>query len=805
MAKGKSVLSCLLSMTLVVTMCPFSSIVHAETGVPNEQVIPASEMLDGADYKADELIVTFDDSLSNKKIENIVEKKDSNVEQIVNLSEDEKVVQVTVDGNTSMEETIEKFQQDNRVVDVQPNYQYKIHSADPYLSEGGAFYQYMNKSVKAEAAWDFLEAEGNKKDQTLVAVMDTGVDVGHEDLQANLNKVDDKYYVRTLNGEEIKSKDDSGDHGTHVTGIVGATYGNGKGGSGVASGHNNDLVDVMVIGTSPDGMYLYTFDIVNAIKYAQRNNVRVVNMSFGADGRDRVEEKALIDAYNSGMVLVAASGNDDYDGYSSPGSMKEVIGVNASAFGDAPSYYSNYGTASDIMAPGSDITSTLPGNNYGKFSGTSMASPVVCGVAALVLDANPNLSPAEVYNILCASTGQGAFDYNGSAYGLVDAEAAVKAAANFGTKEAESLFLKEAENGVVVSEGDDYCLEALVRPAEAVPNFTWESSDESVATVSSDGRIIGVAPGKCHITVRQGEFHETCSVTVKGDSKVESLEFTHTPKDGEICVGDYDYVEVKATPTNLYPEVYYESSDPSIAMVDEMGYVEGRAVGTATITAYAYKTPSDYLKNNKNNIVKVETTVTIKHKATNIKIDKSLKWIWVGSSLAYSGQLSDNNGHTGSEIGNNKIVWSVNNKTLASMDENGTLTAKKPGNVYVVAKQYNEDPEELSLRATRKLIIAKKTYKGKADYALKASIPKKKNRVKLSWKANPIASGYQIQFSTKKNGKYKTVKTVKSKVRKVTLKAKKKGYYRVRAKYVYNGKTKWFGYSNVVKAKPRKK
>lgn len=805
MAKRKSILSCLLSLALVGTMCPFSSAVYAETDVPSEQAVSASEMLDGADYKADELIVTFNDSLSNKKIESIVEKKDSNVEQIVSLSEDEKVAQIAVDGDTSMEETIEKFQQDNRVVDVQPNYQYKIHSADPYLSEGGAFYQYTNKSVKAEAAWDFLESEGNKKAQTLIAVLDTGVDIGHEDLQANLNKIDGKYYIRTLSGEEVKSRDDSGEHGTHVAGIIGATYGNGKGGSGVASGHNNDLVNVMMVGTSPDGMYLYTFDVVNAIKYAQRNGARVVNMSFGADGRDRVEEKAMIDAYNSGMVLVAASGNDDFDGYSDPGCMKEVIGVNASAYGDAPSYYSNYGMASDIMAPGSDITSTLPGNNYGKFSGTSMASPVVCGIAALVLDANPNLSPAEVYNILCASTGQEDFDYNGTAYGLVDAEAAVKAAANFGTKEAESLFLKEAEEGVVIPEGDDYGLEALVRPAEAVPNFTWESDDESVATVSSDGRVIGVAPGRCKITVRQGEMSQTCLVTVKGDPKVESLEFTHTPKNGEVCVGDVDYVKAKAYPTNVSPEIYYESSDPSIAMVDEGGYIEGKAVGTATIMAYAYKNPKDYIDGNRDNIVKVETTVTVKRKATNIKINKSPKWIWVGSSLTYSGLLSDDSGHTGSEIGNNNIVWSVNNKTLASMSENGTLKAKKPGNVYVIAQQFNEDPDELSLRATRKLIIAKKTYKGKADYALKASIPKKKNRVKLSWKANPIASGYQIQFSTKKNGKYKTVKTVSSKVKKVTLKAKKNGYYRVRAKYVYNGKTKWFGYSNVVKAKPRKK
>ena len=230
MIKRRSVLSGLLSLTLVATMCPFGTIVHAETGVPSEQMTSASEMLNQSEYKPDELIVTFDESTSDKKIEQIVGKKDSNVEQIVGLSEDEKVVQVTVDGNASMEETIEKFQQDNRVVDVQPNYQYKIHSADPYLSESGAFYQYTNKSVKAEAAWDFLESEGNKKDKTLVGVMDTGVDVGHEDLQANLKKVDGKYYVRTLNGEEIKSKDDSGDHGTHVTGIVGATYGNGKGG-----------------------------------------------------------------------------------------------------------------------------------------------------------------------------------------------------------------------------------------------------------------------------------------------------------------------------------------------------------------------------------------------------------------------------------------------------------------------------------------------------------------------------------------------------------------------------------------------
>ena len=75
--------------------------------------------------------------------------------------------------------------------------------------------------------------------------------------------------------------------------------------------------------------------------------------------------------------------------------------------------------------------------------------------------------------------------------------------------------------------------------------------------------------------------------------------------------------------------------------------------------------------------------------------------------------------------------------------------------------------------------------------------------MKLSWKANPIASGYQIQFAKKKNGKFKTVKTIQSgKTKTAVLKTKKSGYYRVRAKYTENGKTKWFGFSNTVKAKP---
>ena len=814
----KKITAALLSLLLAFTIWPAIPAVHAETeeSSDGQSIMPtAEEMLDAGEYKPDELLITFDNNISDKKVEKIIEKKDAEVEQIAEVSEGEKVAQITISENTTIEEAIQNFQNDNRIIDVQPNYKYEICSADPYLDEENTFYQYTNKAVNAEGAWDFLETEGNKKAQTIIAVLDTGVDTGHEDLQANLEFTDGKY-MRVIDGEEVLTKNDSGSHGTHVSGIIGATYGNGKGGSGVASGHNNDLVRVLMVGTSADGASLYTYDIVNAVKYAQSKGAKVFNMSFGMNFRDRIEEKAMIDAYNNGVVLVAASGNEDYNGYSDPGSMKEVIGVNASTKDNTPSYYSNYGYSSDVMAPGSNIMSTVPGDRYAKYSGTSMASPVVCGVVAMMLDANPNMTPQQVYNVLCASTGQDSFDKNGSAYGLVNAESAVKAASALGSKEVSSLYLKEEADGVTLDVGDDYSLEALARPAEAIPDFTWESDDESVATVSENGRVIGVSGGTCQITVRSGTFEKSCKVTVVPSVKAESLKITKLPKDGEICVGESFTLSAEITPAEASnTEIYFESSDPGVALVDETGFVYGNSAGTAVITAYTFETPADYVKGDDPSVKKIkdEITVVVKNKADRISIDKSPKWVWVGDTVTYTGVLSDSEGHKGDSIGHNKIGWSVNNKALASIDDNGKLTTKKAGNVYIIAQQQVpksamdelilSSDEDVIPKATRKLIIAKKNYKGKADYALKTVKYKKKNRVKLSWKANPIASGYQIQFAKKKNGKFKTVKTIKSgKTKTAVLKTKKSGYYRVRAKYTENGKTKWFGFSNTVKAKP---
>ncbi len=198
-------------------------------------------------------------------------------------------------------------------------------------------------------------------------------------------------------------------HGTHVSGIIGAVRNNGLGGDGVA-----DNVRIMTLRAVPDGDE-HDKDIANAIFYAVDNGARVVNMSFG---KSVSPEKHWVDsavqyAESKGVLLVHAAGNsaknlDESDNFPSPyynndTSRKATNWITVGASGDPANggitaSFSNYGkNAVDVFAPGVQIYATMPGGDaYGKLSGTSMASPVVAGVAALIMSYFPELTAAEV-------------------------------------------------------------------------------------------------------------------------------------------------------------------------------------------------------------------------------------------------------------------------------------------------------------------------------------------------------------------------------------------------------------------------
>jgi len=201
-------------------------------------------------------------------------------------------------------------------------------------------------------------------------------------------------------------------HGTHVSGIIGAERNNGLGINGIA-----DNVRIMMIRTVPNGDE-HDKDIALAIRYAVDNGARVVNMSFG---KNLSPQKSWVDdavkyADSKNVLLIHAAGNeaadiDTTDNFPNPNfknsslQAKNWITVGASSdpladpdFNSYTAYYSNYGKKEvDVFAPGSRIYSTLPGgNNYGNLNGTSMAAPVVTGVAALILEYFPSLSAEEI-------------------------------------------------------------------------------------------------------------------------------------------------------------------------------------------------------------------------------------------------------------------------------------------------------------------------------------------------------------------------------------------------------------------------
>jgi subtilisin family serine protease len=202
-------------------------------------------------------------------------------------------------------------------------------------------------------------------------------------------------------------------HGTHVAGIIGAVRGNGLGVDGIAP-----AVKFMMIRTVPDGDERDK-DVANAIRYAVDNGARIISMSFGkgySPFKPAVDE-AVKYADAHGVLMVHAAGNDGQDlskkpsfpstTYLSGGKPNLWLEVGASSWkgGDSlAANFSNYGQQQvDVFAPGVDILSTVPGNQYEKDSGTSMAAPVVSGLAALIMDYYPNLTASDVKRIIMAS------------------------------------------------------------------------------------------------------------------------------------------------------------------------------------------------------------------------------------------------------------------------------------------------------------------------------------------------------------------------------------------------------------------
>ena len=262
---------------------------------------------------------------------------------------------------------------------------------DPYFLT----YQWDKWVMYADEAWDLSTGSSAVK----VGVVDNGCDYTHPDLAANFRAGD---YGYDFVGGDADPRPDNGQiseafHGTHVSGIIAAVIDNSI---GVAGWAQAQLLAVRVLNDSGSGM---TSDLASGIRWAADNGCRVINMSLTASAAPTDVIEACSYAVSLGCLLFAASGNDSAATIGYPAALSTVVAVGATDQNSHLAWYSNWGPEQEVVAPGSNVVSTAPSNTYVEASGTSMATPEVTGVAALMFGADAGLTAARVRSFLAAS------------------------------------------------------------------------------------------------------------------------------------------------------------------------------------------------------------------------------------------------------------------------------------------------------------------------------------------------------------------------------------------------------------------
>lgn len=317
------------------------------------------------------------------------------------------ILQVDVPKGTSTSSFIKTLEKEDNVLHVEEDRLLNLtYSPNDYY-----FYaQSHHQNIHSEEAWNRSMGAN-----VTVAILDNGIDMNHEDLAS---KITDPYDVVYDSPYTLTS----GDHGTHVAGIVGSSIDNYYGGAGVAPYASIMPIDVFA-GTSA-----YTSDVIKGIYRAVDHGANIINMSLGNYYYSSSFQDAINYAYNRDVLVIAAAGNDATSSTHYPSSYDHVISVGSTTSTDELSDFSNYGSNIDVTAPGSSIYSTVPYNSYSYYSGTSMASPVVAGVAALIKSYDYSLSADSITDRLTSTADDlgttGRDDYFG--YGRVNAKSALQ-------------------------------------------------------------------------------------------------------------------------------------------------------------------------------------------------------------------------------------------------------------------------------------------------------------------------------------------------------------------------------------------
>jgi len=534
---------------IIIAVSPFLYLKVTNAGIPpkaHDFTIPADAV-----YKPGELLVRFAPNVDGKQL-NFVEKN-----QVLSLlgggtiKKSFKIVPgltlVKLPTGLTVKDALKTFNKTDGILYAEPNYRVRALSTfpnDTYFDKqwhlhntgqnppGGTY----DADIDAPEGWDIQTGSS----EIIVAVIDTGVDYEHEDLEDNMwinepelngtpdydddgNGYEDDIYGYDFCNYDADPIDDEG-HGTACAGLVGAVGNNGTGVAGVC--WNVKIMSIKFLDEYGGG---WTADAIDSVQYADLMDARVMSNSWGGGGYSEGLEGAIKAAKANGVVFIAASGNSG-GSVIYPARYAEAIAVGATDEDDVIWYYSGHGSELDVVAPSGEIgpppqgnlwTTDITGEGYGydnrdplifdytdKMGGTSGATPQVAGLAGLILSINPDLFPDEVQFIIQSTAddkGDSGWDeYYG--WGRINANEALYRASIY------SVFRVKNDSGQPVADFDNFGNLFLKGTLDEESSHSAGSNDEFIVEdSSSELAIIDSTDGNMYIT---GQKHENQNMSL---------------------------------------------------------------------------------------------------------------------------------------------------------------------------------------------------------------------------------------------------------------------------------------------------
>lgn len=539
--------------------------------------------------------------------------------------------------------------------------------------------------------WDSYRGEN-----VTIAVIDSGINYLHEDFKdkngnsiiSELSAVSEeinysKYRITSVKdngGDYSILQDDADGHGTNVAATIAAAV-NGKGTAGVAPN-----VELMFLKTD------YSFVSINGlIDYAVDNGADIINMSFGAYVNDAINEDTgivedegqgvsvatdmaatLNRAYNAGVVLVAAAGNENTAEKSYPACNEHVISVGALSNNTSSilADYSNHEENVDVVAPGSvfvaDVGSPIGQTSaYVNTQGTSFSSPLTAGCIALMMSKYPDMTNDRVEQRLF----QTAYDLGEKGkdrefgYGRVDVTRMLTIPV---------MGVSLSEEALVMKPGDKHTLVATIEPSNADnQGKIFVSENDEVAIVDEDtGLVTAVGEGTTRVGVLtdDGGYEAYCEIHVSSDGQVALTDISLNKSTTSLKVGEKETLKATITPsyaTNA--DIIWSSTNSGIASVTD-GVVTGVSDGVATITASAGGKSAS-------------CEVTVRDgKAKTISVSPGTKTVNLNKQVQFYATVGPE------DTDDKTVTWSSTEPSVATIDsQTGLATSRKEGTTTIVA------------------------------------------------------------------------------------------------------------------------